>query len=389
MSNMANFCSTVAHSLELDPDLAVIELIEKCEFQLATQQPQAGILFANIDADHQLIIDKILEKWPNLQLIGCTTDGEFSSEHGYQEDSLVLTLFSSDQMKIVAGCINNTAEHLDIECSEAFIDASDRLGLEAKLCILLSDVLKVNGEAVMEQLTLASKGKLPIAGGLSGDSCHFEESLQMYNRTVSSNISPFLLFSGPLNFSFGMDSGWKPIGELDTITKAEGNVIYEINHIPTLEYYNNILGGNAKPNNEMPIAIYDENSNYRYMRTSLENYDEETGAVTYLGNVPVNSKVCIATTSRLSILEGASSAIDNAIKSFPSNETPTLALCFSCSARRALLGTKTKEEYQIVQDKVGNDVQISGFYTYGELCPLANTQINGFHNETLVVLLLG
>lgn len=57
----ANFCYAVAHSLELDSNLAVIELIEKCELQLSTQLPQAGILFVGIDANHQLIVDKILE----------------------------------------------------------------------------------------------------------------------------------------------------------------------------------------------------------------------------------------------------------------------------------------------------------------------------------------
>ena len=40
----------------------------------------------------------------------------------------------------------------------------------------------------------------------------------------------------------GMDSGWEAIGETGTITRSEGNVIYEINHKPALEFYSNILG---------------------------------------------------------------------------------------------------------------------------------------------------
>lgn len=302
---------------------------------------------------------------------------------------MVLTLFASDKIKIVSGCINNNAQHMDVECSEAFIDASNRLGGKSKLCIMISDAMKINGETVMEQFTLASKGKLPIVGGLSADSWRFDEAKQIYNGTVSSDISSFLLFSGPLYFSFGMDSGWEPIGDMGTITKSQGNVIYEINHKPALEFYENILGKNCKPTLELPIAIYDENSQFQYLRASIENYDEVTGSVTYLGNVPLSYKVRITTVSRQSILSGASIAINEAIRSFPLNETPSIALCFSCSARKAILGTRTKEEYQIVREEIENNVQVSGFYTYGEFCPISDKTLNVMHNETFVALLLG
>jgi len=385
----ANFCHVVAHSLELDSNLAVIELIEKCELQLGSNLPQAGILYAGIDVNHQLVVDKLLSKWPDLHLIGSTTDGELSSESGYQEDSLVLTLFFSDQIKIVSGCIENTSADMNIECSEAFINASSRLGGEPVLCIMISDVMKINGEAVMEQFTLASKGKLPIVGGLSSDSWRFDEAKQIYNKTVSSDISSFLLFSGPLNFSFGVDSGWEPIGDVGTITKAKGNVIYEINHKPALEFYRDVLGESGKPTLELPIAVYNENGCYQYLRTTIENYDKITGSVTYLGNVPINYKVCLTIANREAILSGAASAIKKAIRSFPSGNSPSIALCFSCSARRVLLGTRTKEEYRIVYEEIGDNVQMSGFYTYGEFCPKPDKQLNGLHNETFVAVLLG
>ena len=104
-----NFFIAIAHSIELDSFFAVTELIEKCDLQLANLSPTAGILYASIDVDHQLVLDKIYEKWPDLQLVGCTTDGEFSSECEYVEDSLVLTLFICEKIKIVSGIINNAA----------------------------------------------------------------------------------------------------------------------------------------------------------------------------------------------------------------------------------------------------------------------------------------
>ncbi|MBU3153387.1 FIST signal transduction protein [Clostridium estertheticum] len=384
-----DFFVAIAHSIELDSFLAVTELIEDCELQLDKHHPTAGILYASIDVDHQLVLDKIYEKWPELQLIGCTTDGEFSSECEYVEDSLVLTLFISEEIKIVSGFINNTAIDMRKECSQVLSESIIRLGQNPNLCILFSDVIKTSGETVMEQLTTVTDGKLPIVGGISADSWRFTDSKQFYNKVSSQSISPFLLLAGSFDFSFGMDSGWNPLGDMGTITKSQGNVIYEIDHKPALEFYSNILGENVKATLELPIAVYDDNGDFCFMRTSFENYDNNIGSMTYLGNVPVGYKVRITMVNRESILEGAKSSINHAIRTFPSNKLPVIALCFSCSARRVLLGTRTKEEGQSLQEKIGESVKFVGFYSYGEFCPNLNELTNKFYNETFVTVLLG
>ena len=384
-----DFRIIIAHSTDLDSLTAVSDIIKKCDLQLTGKQPAAGILYAGIDVDHQLVLDEIHQKWPDLQLVGATTDGEFSSECEYVEDSLVLTLFVSETVCIVSGSIDNTASDLAKECRQVLSDAVARLGQPPKLCILFSDVLTSNGESIMEHLTSASNGILPIVGGISGDSWRFLEAKQFYNNMSSSHISSFLLLSGPFSFSFGMDSGWEPVGETGTVTKSGNNIVYEINHMPTLDFYKNILGENTMPSLELPIAVYDEQDGFRFMRTTFENYDVSVGSVTYLGNVPVGSKVRITMVNRDSILAGTESSISEAFRTFPANISPCIALCFSCSARRVLLGTRTIEECRIARKVLGEDTQFSGFYTYGEYCPNISKLTNEFHNETFVVVLLG
>lgn len=383
------FDIAIAHSTELDSISAVTEIIEKCRLQLAGQQPSAGILFAGIDVDHQLVLNHIFEIWPDLQLIGATTDGEFSSENVYAEDSLVLILLVSETVKFVAGSINNKAPDLEEECRQALSAAEERLGLSPKLCILFSDVLNINGETIMKLLSQASGGTLPIVGGISGDSWRFSEAKQFFNNVASSSISSFLLLEGPFQYSFGMDSGWKPVGESGVVTKSDNNIVYEINNKATLDFYENILGENTKPTLELPIAVYDEQNNFRFMRTTFENYDIHTGSVTYLGNVPAGSNVRITLVSRDSIIAGTVSSLKYAAAAFPANSSPCVALCFSCSARRVLLGSRTAEECSLVHDILGDNVLYAGFYTYGEFCPRLLEHTNEFHNETFVVLLLG
>ena len=97
------FSSVVGHSEEPDADAAVEEIVQQCKCRLNGTVPSAGLLFAAIDFDHQGLLCGITRAFPEMELIGCTTDGELSSELGFREDSATLILFASDTVDIKAG----------------------------------------------------------------------------------------------------------------------------------------------------------------------------------------------------------------------------------------------------------------------------------------------
>ena len=97
------FTAIVGHSEETDPRDVAVEILDRCRAGLAGAVPKAGLLYAAIDFDHQILLDEIDQAFPGLELIGCTTDGELSSELGFREDSATLVLFVSDTVDITAG----------------------------------------------------------------------------------------------------------------------------------------------------------------------------------------------------------------------------------------------------------------------------------------------
>src|SRR6476661_9951452 len=97
------FTAVVGHSEDLDAGAAAAEVTTQCRAKLNGTVPTAGLLFAAIDYDHQLLLDAINRQLPDLELIGCTTDGEISSELGFREDSVTLILFVSDRVDITSG----------------------------------------------------------------------------------------------------------------------------------------------------------------------------------------------------------------------------------------------------------------------------------------------
>lgn len=94
----------VGHSEEVDSLDAVEDVLKMCQEDLGEFLPQAGILYTAIEYDHQVILNRIMDCYPQLELIGCTTDGEISSKLGFDEDSVTLMMFYADFVEIKAGC---------------------------------------------------------------------------------------------------------------------------------------------------------------------------------------------------------------------------------------------------------------------------------------------
>ena len=103
------FGVSVAHGLELDSADAVADVLEQCRRQFEGLSPWAALFFTGIDHDFALILKEINAAYPDIQLIGCTTDGELSSVHGYSDDSITLMVFCPEELSFAAGVADNVS----------------------------------------------------------------------------------------------------------------------------------------------------------------------------------------------------------------------------------------------------------------------------------------
>lgn len=381
----------VGHSEDPESTYAVEDVLDECLGELDGHQPQAGILFAAIDFDHALILKEINQAFPNIDLIGCTTDGEMSSILGFQQDSLTLMLFSSDVVKFSVGVGYDLKEKPIAAAEQAVRQATDHQP-SPKVCIALPasyvlDGSTTNGELVLKGLKQALAGPVPIVGGSAGDQYRFQSTFQFFRDRVLTNALPILLISGDVEVSYGAACGWTPIGHKAMVTRSEGTSLYEIDGKPALDFYKRYLG-ERPPTAETPLAVYEENGDYYYMRVP-NLYDERSGRINFLGNIPQGATIQLTDINRDEVVSAAEIALQSAIDRYPDTSTPEAALLFSCCCRRWLLGTRAKEEYQLVRKSLPESIPISGFYTYGEFAPLEPEGTSHYHQETFVTLLLG
>jgi hypothetical protein len=170
------------------------------------------------------------------------------------------------------------------------------------------------------------------------------------------------------------------------VTKVNKNIIYEIDDKPATDFYRHYFG-ELPPSAEYPLAVFDQEGKHFFLRAA-SFFDEESGSITLFADISEQAVVQIAETTREDILAASQASIRNAIASYPGSD-PEAALFFSCASRRKILGTRTKEEYELAKSCLTKALPICGFYSSGEIAPLEQKGETEFHNKTFVTLLLG
>lgn len=389
------FDAVVAYSDDIDTDDAAHELIQGCLGQLEGRTPQAGLLFCGTEYQHREILRRITEQFPGIHLIGCTTDGEMSSCGGFTEDAVTLTLFCSDRIEIGAGYGVNAGREPKAAAAEAIAMARRAMEGAPALAIVLPDGLTASAFEVLEGFSEMLGKDTPIVGGMSADKVigakDTYSTYQFFGDQVLTDAVPVLLFGGPLIYSLGVESGWTPIGEKMTVTKADRNVLHTLNGRPAFELYVHYLGDVMKENmagiGTYPLAVYESGIERFYLRVA-KAADPETGAITFLGEIPEGAEVQITQAIRDEVMHGVSQSVGKALQGYP-GDAPGIAMTFSCTGRKIALGTKTGEEIERVRSGLRRDIPMIGFYTFGEIGPVASHTRARYHNTTFVTLLLG
>ena len=284
------FKAVVGCSDDIDTEDAIAEVIRMCDEKLEGETPIAGLVFCGTEFEHASVLKGFLQRYPGLQLIGCTTDGEMTSCCGFTEDAITLTLFCSDKIEISAG-FGLDAGTDPQGAAKSAVDMA-RLGLSEnpQLAFVLPDGLTSSAYEVLDGFNHTLGSGIPVVGGMSADrvagSKDSYATYQFCGDRVLTDSVPTLIFSGPLLYSLGVESGWSPIGERMTVTRAENNVLHELNDRPAFEIYSHYLGEVLKENisglGSYPLAVYETGLDRFYLRVA-KAADPDTGTITFLG----------------------------------------------------------------------------------------------------------
>lgn len=389
------FKVVVGHSDAIEAADALNEIMKQLAPQCGGASPSVCLLFASAHCPIEGVLKGINDAFPGIELVGCTSDSELSSIHGFMESSISAAFFLSDTIEIRAGVAKNLSRLGLSEIAGAVEAAKSRItgGLGVSLCLAFPESIKVNASNVLNALNEALGGSVPVAGGAAADVVENAGAYslrQLYNGEVLEDAVPFLLFSGPVEFSFGVASGWKTFGKEMVVTSSDGGEVKLLDGQPAADIYAYHVGGQKRvftmEYGMFPLAILDKASGEFIMRSSI-SLNEQTGSMHFMGEVPQGSTVKIANALHDWVAQGAAESVEKALGAYTGN--PAAAFLFSCAGRRFCLGMRTREEFANVITIIGGNIPVCGFYSFGEISPLMSGKPAVLHNCTFVTLLLG
>ena len=389
------FRMAVGHSDDIDVDLALEEVLVACEAGLRGATPRAGLLFASWTIDHIAVARAVRDRYPGIELVGSSTAGEMSSALGLLEDSIELALFASDVVDVTAGIGRDLAADPVAATRNAIRGARSKSELEPALCIVFPNIGGVDPGIVLTTLREELGPAVPVLGGGASTRDPIQDPAgtvgkQLFNDEVVEGGVAVLLFSGPLTYSFGVETGWRGVGPRAVVTSVIDGRIHEIDERPAAEFFDRYLGtamtGAPIAN---PLAVYEDADDGGFYLRTATNIDRASGDVSVFGPIDAGVTVQLTVAGADEIMDGTRASISEAMRGFPIGNPPEAVLMYSCVVRRFLLGTRAQREIEIVRELVGAEVPVAGFYCMGEIAPTPATDGARFHNATVVSVLLG
>jgi methyl-accepting chemotaxis protein len=376
-----------------DAESAVEDLSRQIRASLGGAEPRLLTVFASTEQPLGRVMQGLASKFPNVNLLGSSTAGEFT-ERGDAKGSVAVFAVAGE-FRVYGG----VGTGLKADPEGAVMQAIDGVprevnGYPYRTGLLLLDPLAGNGEEATLVAASLLGSDVPLAGGAAGDDLKMTSTEVAWGpRAVTDAVVVAQLFSkSPLGL--GVCHGHTPLSTQLRVTKANGNVVAELDGKPAWDAWREHTRARAKVNGvEVDKLRPDEEGAFllRYeaglavgdaykIRAPLSRSAD--GSINFACGIPEGAVIRITEGEP----EGQVASAREAARIARSRIAGPVAgaLVFDCICRNLILGPEFKRAVKGISEELGG-VPLAGFETYGEIA-LAAGDMSGFHNTTSVVL---
>lgn len=331
------------------------------------------------------LIKHLYSLYPNASFIGCSTSGEISGTNVI-DNSIVATAIKFESTSVKSAYTTVADKNDSFNAGKKLAGLFDHKNL--KHLFVLSEGVNINGDELVNGIKEILPKNVSVTGGLSSDSDRFEKTVVLTNSVVSERIVSAVGFYGDnLKIGFGSLGGWDSFGPERLITKSDANVVYELDGNSALDIYKKSLGeyadGLPATGLLFPLCIRRNLDEEPIVRTLLSVREDE--GLVFAGNMPEGSYAKFMKANFDRLIEGAVNAASNSVSFSSYDFQPEFAILISCVGRRMILKQRVEEEVEGVNEVLGGESVLTGFYSYGEISPLVSGDGCALHNQTMVI----
>jgi methyl-accepting chemotaxis protein len=372
---------------------AVKEATTEARKGLGAAKPSFGFLFAAPSADLGAALATARDV-SGVEMVGCTTAGEVT-ERGLTHDGIAVMLVSSDatiEARFATGLKSDPSKVAGqllggIAELKGAAAARDQRHLTT---VLLTDGLAVTGEKLVQAMhDQRVQSGSQVVGGAAGDEGKFVATSVGAKGKSGSDAAAALHVFGAAQWGVGVDHGLRATTKPMRVTKAEGNVVQEIDGQPAFAVYEKHAAargtkltrenaGKYLIANELGVCFFDKISRARAPLSVGAD-----GSLTCAGDIPRGSMVSILDGEVGPMVAAAKTAAEKAHKQLGHRRVAGVLL-FDCVCRGMILKDQFDKEVEAVRS-VFRGAPIAGFLTYGEIARSSDL-LDGWHNTTAVVV---
>lgn len=369
-----------AYTLEVDDKAyALKEILQQLDLDANLKKHSAGILVCHSDFIATGVAQEISEKLP-FDVVGCTSLACMTSG---MDDSLMLSLsvYTSDDVQFSAFHADNLVDTAPMAAAYQAAKLGDKPALVIPFVPLL---ITVAHEQVMLNLDKVVDGA-PIYGSVAADhTADYSTCYTVFNGIASQSAIAVLMFWGELSPSFFYSEMSEKYIQRQraVITKSQGSVLMEVNHMPLMAYLETIgvtKGRGAEALGGVPFLI-DFGDGTHPVARGIHTITPEGHAVCG-GLMPENATLAIGSVEQDDVLRLTRETLQAILDR---GEISGVLLC-PCASHFLVLGADSQEQKDIIKDMIPRGVPYQLCYSGGEMCPVydqeGNTH-NRFHSYT-------
>jgi hypothetical protein len=391
----------VGMSRHHNPNVAGREAAEQALEKAGVSKPDFVFMFASIGYDQPSLVRAVREITGGAPLAGCSAEGTINGDDADESNfSVVVTAISSDELQWTNGIVPGLEDDPRAVGKQVAQDLLPNLSADAIGLFVFPDGLTDYLEPFFAGLeeNLPSDRFLPLWGGGAGNNVSVEGPTYQYcdDEVISDGVS-YALLSGKARASWAISHGLIPLGGARTVTRSQGNVIFEIDGKPAVEVLKEYLPEHALVDDRdwMPYAVSlalcfkapSYMKDEEYVVLGVPGVRMADGSITVQTEVPEGTSVWFSSRDK----EKITSRFDRMARQITEqlgDDKPELVFQFECFTRGKSL-FREQEKVQLLKrlrQSVGPDVPWAGFYTIGEIGPVEEHNLR--HLYTSVVLAL-
>jgi methyl-accepting chemotaxis protein len=368
---------------------------------LCTDRVDFCQVFCSAAYSYAAVLDAIFDViGEDTTLVGCSSSGEFT-EKGAHDHSVALALVTSDTIRFHSGLGTGLRDDVNGCVREAIREFPDQVdGYPFQSAISLHDGLG----AVGEQLAVVSQQKLgpqvSLAGGSAGDDMQMDATHVFEGRTVAEDATAMALLASTEPVGIAVNHGHTPISDPVTVTKADGDTVYELDDRPAFEVWKEAAAEDAReqfgydlddlvPGSE---ALTKFMTRYEFGIDQGRAYKIRWPGLTEQTDGPLQFAMGVPEGTVFRVMHSPNEAQKTAVREAAREARDQLdegaaagGFVYDCVCRAVILEDEFDDAVAAIGDELG--VPYAGFETYGEVC-MERGQTSGYHNTTAVVMVL-